>query len=62
MKPHGLNNFDSYVLVGGTDRMQQVIELCKKPAVIIATIGCLMTHLSQTKGFSIDKLEYFIMD
>jgi ATP-dependent RNA helicase DDX47/RRP3 len=52
----------SVVLYGGVDPMKQVIELSKKPAVIISTPGRLLDHLNNTKGFNVNKLKYFVMD
>jgi len=52
----------SVVLYGGIDPMKQVIELSKKPAVIISTPGRLLDHLSNTKGFNLNKLKYLVLD
>lgn len=52
----------SVVLYGGVDPMKQVIELSKKPSVIISTPGRLLDHLNNTKGFNVNKLKYFVMD
>lgn len=49
-------------LVGGMDMMQQSIALSKKPHVVIATPGRLQDHLENTKGFSLRKLKYLVLD
>lgn len=50
-------------IVGGLDLMAQSVALVtQKPHVIIATPGRILHHLENTKGFSMGKLAYFIMD
>ncbi|KAL6882115.1 hypothetical protein ACP4OV_011587 [Aristida adscensionis] len=46
------------VLVGGVDRIQQAISLAKRPDIIVATPGRLLDHLTDTKGFSLNKIKY----
>jgi len=50
------------VLVGGMDMMGQSISIGKNPHVIIATPGRLVDHLENTKGFSLSKLKYLVLD
>ncbi|KAL6641795.1 hypothetical protein ACP70R_019976 [Stipagrostis hirtigluma subsp. patula] len=50
------------VLVGGVDRVQQAISLAKRPHIIVATPGRLLDHLTDTKGFSLNKLKYLVLD
>ncbi|OQU78743.1 hypothetical protein SORBI_3008G041300 [Sorghum bicolor] len=50
------------VLVGGVDRMQQVISLARHPHIIVATPGRLLDHLTDTKGFSLNKIKYLVLD
>ena len=50
------------VLVGGMDMIPQSIDLGKNPHVIVATPGRLLDHLENTKGFSLKKLKYLVMD
>lgn len=42
--------------------MKQVIELSKKPSVIVGTPGRLLDHLTNTKGFNLNKLKYLVLD
>lgn len=42
--------------------MKQVLDLSKKPAVIVGTPGRVLHHLQNTKGFQLDNLQYLIMD
>ena len=50
-------------IVGGLDLMAQSVALVtQKPHVIIATPGRILHHLENTKGFSLNKLAYFVMD
>merc|ERR1712183_338287 len=50
------------VIVGGMDMVSQAIILAKKPHVIVATPGRLVDHLENTKGFSLKKLRFLVMD
>jgi ATP-dependent RNA helicase DDX47/RRP3 len=50
------------VIYGGIDPMQQVLELAKKPAIIVATPGRILDHLKNTKGFHLNNLKYLILD
>jgi ATP-dependent RNA helicase DDX47/RRP3 len=50
------------VLVGGLDMVPQSISLGKKPHIVVATPGRLLDHLEKTKGFSLQKLRYLVMD
>jgi ATP-dependent RNA helicase DDX47/RRP3 len=53
----------SVVIVGGLDLMSQSIALVsKKPHIIIATPGRILHHLENTKGFSLKKLKYLVLD
>ena len=42
--------------------MTQVIQLSKKPAIIVSTPGRLLDHLTNTKGFSLQNLKYLVLD
>ncbi|KAM3421819.1 ATP-dependent rRNA helicase rrp3 [Cercospora zeina] len=57
-----LINVKCAVIVGGMDMVPQQIALAKKPHIIVATPGRLMDHLENTKGFSLKKLKYLVMD
>uniref|UniRef100_A0A0D9WUX3 RNA helicase n=1 Tax=Leersia perrieri TaxID=77586 RepID=A0A0D9WUX3_9ORYZ len=46
------------VLVGGVDRVQQAVSLAKRPHIVVGTPGRLLDHLTDTKGFSLNKLKY----
>ncbi|KAK9291205.1 hypothetical protein L1049_009393 [Liquidambar formosana] len=50
------------VLVGGVDMMQQTIALAKRPHIVVGTPGRLVDHLSNTRGFSLRALKYFVLD
>ena len=50
------------VVVGGVDMMAQSIALSKKPHVVIGTPGRLVDHLEHTKGFSLRKIKYLVLD
>ena len=40
----------------------QAIALSKKPHVVVATPGRLLDHLEKTKGFSLQRLKYLVLD
>uniref|UniRef100_A0A0E0GRK5 RNA helicase n=1 Tax=Oryza nivara TaxID=4536 RepID=A0A0E0GRK5_ORYNI len=48
------------VLVGGVDRVQQAVSLAKRPHIVVGTPGRLLDHLTDTKGFSLNKLKYLV--
>lgn len=50
------------VIVGGVDMMAQSIALSKKPHIVIGTPGRLIDHLENTKGFSLKKIKYLVLD
>lgn len=50
------------VLVGGVDRMQQVLSIAKRPHIVVGTPGRLLDHLKDTKGFSLNKVKYLVLD
>ncbi|KAK2394666.1 DEAD-box ATP-dependent RNA helicase [Trifolium repens] len=50
------------VLVGGTDIVQQSIEIAKRPHIIVGTPGRVLDHLKQTKGFSLGRLKFLVLD
>lgn len=50
------------VVVGGVDMVAQAIALSKRPHVIVGTPGRLVDHLENTKGFSLRKLAYLVLD
>ncbi|EPZ33714.1 putative ATP-dependent RNA helicase DDX47-like protein [Rozella allomycis CSF55] len=52
----------SVVLVGGIDMVDQQRMLAKNPHIIVATPGRLLDHLENTKGFSMKKLKYLVLD
>ncbi|WLF78708.1 ribosomal RNA processing protein [Lodderomyces elongisporus] len=52
----------SVCIIGGMSMMEQARDLMRKPHVIIATPGRLIDHLEHTKGFSLKKLQYLVMD
>ncbi|XP_071686788.1 uncharacterized protein [Rutidosis leptorrhynchoides] len=52
----------SAVLVGGVDQLQQSIQLGKRPHIVVATPGCLVENLSNTKGISLRTVKYLVFD
>lgn len=50
------------VVVGGVDMMAQSIVLSRKPHIIVATPGRLVDHLENTKGFSLKRLQWLVLD
>jgi ATP-dependent RNA helicase DDX47/RRP3 len=49
-------------IVGGMNMVDQQIQLAKNPHIIVATPGRLIDHLQNTKGFSLRKTKYLVMD
>jgi ATP-dependent RNA helicase DDX47/RRP3 len=49
-------------IVGGVDSASQSIALARNPHIVTATPGRLVDHLTNTKGFSLRKLKYLVMD
>ena len=58
----GLSDIKSIVLYGGTDPMKQVLEIAKKPHVIVATPGRILDHLQKTKGFHLKNISFLVLD
>lgn len=50
------------VVVGGVEMMAQSIALSRKPHIIVATPGRLVDHLENTKGFSLKRLQWLVLD
>ena len=50
------------LVVGGTDMPEQARNLARKPHVLVATPGRLLDHLQKTRGFSLSKIRYLVMD
>ncbi|KAL1300961.1 hypothetical protein HN51_045580 [Arachis hypogaea] len=50
------------VLVGGIDMVQQSIKIAKQPHIIVGTPGRVLDHLKNTKGFSLNRLKYLVLD
>lgn len=42
--------------------MKQVLELTKKPAVVIGTPGRILDHLENTKGFNLNSIKFLVLD
>eukprot|EP00753_Platysulcus_tardus_P008635 PLAT16142.1.p1 GENE.PLAT16142.1~~PLAT16142.1.p1 ORF type:complete len:481 (+),score=255.48 PLAT16142.1:1-1443(+) len=49
-------------IFGGVDMVAQAIALAKKPHVVVATPGRLVDHLENTKGFSLRRLRFLVLD
>ena len=47
---------------GGVDPMLQVLEIAKRPNVIVATPGRILDHLNNTKGFHLNNLRFLVLD
>jgi ATP-dependent RNA helicase DDX47/RRP3 len=50
------------LLVGETDPMQQVIQLARKPQLVVGTPGRFCEHVKNTKGFSLPKMSCLVLD
>lgn len=50
------------VVVGGVDMMAQAVALSKHPHIVIGTPGRLVDHLENTKGFSMRRLCFLVLD
>lgn len=50
------------VVTGGVDMMEQSSELGRKPHVIVATPGRLLSHLQHNPEFSLKKIRYLVLD
>jgi ATP-dependent RNA helicase DDX27 len=57
-----VSNFSFATLIGGSSLAQQRTELYKKPDCIVATTGRLLDHLQNTQSFSIEELDYLVLD
>ena len=42
--------------------MVQVLEIAKKPQVIVSTPGRILDHLQKTKGFHLSNLKFLVLD
>jgi ATP-dependent RNA helicase DDX47/RRP3 len=52
----------SLCIVGGVPMTQQSIALGRNPHILVATPGRLLDHLTNTKGFNLQKLKYLVLD
>jgi len=52
----------SLCIVGGVPVTQQSIALGRNPHIIVATPGRLLDHLTNTKGFNLNNLQYLVLD
>lgn len=52
----------SVAISGGVDTMAQAVALGKRPHVVVATPGRLVDHLENTKGFSIARAKFLVLD
>eukprot|EP00484_Ammonia_sp_Unknown_P008570 CAMPEP_0197075740 /NCGR_PEP_ID=MMETSP1384-20130603/211763_1 /TAXON_ID=29189 /ORGANISM="Ammonia sp." /LENGTH=633 /DNA_ID=CAMNT_0042514589 /DNA_START=27 /DNA_END=1930 /DNA_ORIENTATION=+ len=52
----------SITIIGGVDRIQQAIQLQKKPHAIIGTPGRILDHLITCKGFKLHHLKFLVLD
>jgi len=52
------------VVVGGMDMMQQAIDLCNRPHVVIATPGRIVDHLNSSSRaeWSLDRVRFLVLD
>ncbi|KAM4628597.1 putative ATP-dependent RNA helicase DDX49 [Polymixia lowei] len=58
-KPLGLREC---IIVGGMDMVTQALELSRKPHVVVATPGRLADHIRSSNTFSMNKIQFLIMD
>lgn len=49
-------------IVGGVDLMAQAVALAKRPHIVVGTPGRILHHLQNTKGFSLSKLKFLVLD
>lgn len=49
-------------LVGGEDMVGQAVELAKRPHVVVGTPGRVKDHMTNTRGFAMPKVKWFILD
>jgi ATP-dependent RNA helicase DDX47/RRP3 len=42
--------------------MKQVLEIAKKPHIIVTTPGRILDHLQKTKGFHLNNLKFLVLD
>lgn len=49
-------------IVGGVDVMAQALVLAKKPHIVVGTPGRIVYHLQNTKGFTLNKIKFFVLD
>jgi ATP-dependent RNA helicase DDX47/RRP3 len=42
--------------------MSQAVALAKRPHIVVGTPGRIVHHLQNTKGFSLNKIKYFVLD
>ncbi|KAH7102978.1 DEAD-domain-containing protein [Auriculariales sp. MPI-PUGE-AT-0066] len=50
------------VVVGGMDMMQQAIDLCNRPHVVIATPGRLVDHLNSSSEWDLKRVRFLVLD
>eukprot|EP01112_Ceratiomyxa_fruticulosa_P008671 TRINITY_DN2248_c0_g1_i4.p1 TRINITY_DN2248_c0_g1~~TRINITY_DN2248_c0_g1_i4.p1 ORF type:complete len:511 (-),score=129.07 TRINITY_DN2248_c0_g1_i4:39-1571(-) len=50
------------VLVGGVDKMDQALNLAKKPHIVIGTPGRILYHLERTKKFLLSAIKFLVLD
>lgn len=49
-------------LVGGEDMVAQAVALAKRPHVVAGTPGRVKDHLTNTRGFAMPRVKWFILD
>lgn len=49
-------------LVGGLNAVEQTKDLARQPHIIVATPGRLVDHLQNTKGFSLSRIQFLVLD
>jgi ATP-dependent RNA helicase DDX47/RRP3 len=42
--------------------MAQSIALARRPHIVVGTLGRLVDHLTNTKGFSLRTIKYLVLD
>ena len=54
--------FKDAVIIGGMDMVRQGLELSQQPHVVIATPGRLASHLNDIPTFSLQKIQFLVLD
>lgn len=56
------DSFNASVIFGGSSLSHQKRELDTSPDLVIATIGRLLDHIHNTKGFTLENVDILVLD